>query len=89
MYARRFVAFVVAHERRQCRAVRREWKRSLSTSTGILADVATADYVLSRAVGELDLVVTPYGGDLRSAVPLSVYAMAPQCRVVGLEPERG
>lgn len=54
----------------------------------IIAGQGTAAYELFEEVGPLDLLFVPVGGGgLISGCALAAAALAPQCRVVGVEPE--
>ena len=56
----------------------------------IVAGAGTAAKELLEEVGPLDLLVTPCGGGgLLSGSSLSAAALAPQCRVIGVEPAAG
>jgi threonine dehydratase len=54
----------------------------------VIAGQGTAAKELFEEVGELDLLLVPCGGGgLLSGAALSARALAPRCRVVGVEPE--
>jgi threonine dehydratase len=56
----------------------------------IIAGQGTAALELLREVGELDLLlVCVGGGGLISGCAIAAHALAPKCRVVGVEPEAG
>jgi threonine dehydratase len=56
----------------------------------VIAGAGTAAKELLQEVGPLDLLLVPCGGGgLLSGSALSVRALAPKCRVVGVEPEAG
>ncbi len=56
----------------------------------VIAGAGTAARELLQEVGPLDLLLVPCGGGgLLSGSALSARALAPKCRVVGVEPEAG
>ncbi len=56
----------------------------------IVAGQGTAALELLRETGELDMLLTPCGGaGLLSGCAIATAAMAPGCRVIGVEPEAG
>ena len=56
----------------------------------IVAGQGTAAMELIEEVGELDYLLTPFGGGgLLAGTILAAKAMAPSCRVYGVEPEAG
>lgn len=56
----------------------------------VIAGQGTAAKELFEEVGELDAVITPLGGGgLLSGTALAARALAPGCRVYGVEPEAG
>ncbi|WP_395446830.1 threo-3-hydroxy-L-aspartate ammonia-lyase [Aminobacter sp. UC22_36] len=56
----------------------------------IIAGQGTAAVELFEEVGELDILITPLGGGgLLAGCALSAKALAPNCRVIGVEPEAG
>lgn len=56
----------------------------------IVAGQGTAAKELLEEVGPLDVLVVPCGGGgLLSGTALSAHALAPECRVIGVEPEAG
>jgi threonine dehydratase len=56
----------------------------------VIAGQGTAVLELIEEIGEIDLLVAPLGGGgLLAGSALSVRAMAPSCKVVGVEPEAG
>lgn len=56
----------------------------------IVAGQGTAALELLRETGELDMLLTPCGGaGLLSGCAVAATAMAPGCRVIGVEPEAG
>lgn len=56
----------------------------------VIAGQGTAAVELIEEVGEIDLLVVPLGGGgLLAGSALAVRALAPACRIVGVEPEAG
>ncbi len=56
----------------------------------IIAGQGTAALELIEEVGQLDILITPLGGGgLLAGCALSAKALAPDCRVIGVEPEAG
>lgn len=56
----------------------------------IIAGQGTAALELIEEVGQLDVLITPLGGGgLLAGCALSAKALAPGCRVIGVEPEAG
>jgi threo-3-hydroxy-L-aspartate ammonia-lyase len=56
----------------------------------VIAGQGTAAHELLQEVGELDAVLTPLGGGgLLSGTALATRALAPACKIYGVEPEAG
>jgi threonine dehydratase len=92
-YGARIVAYDPAKEKREeiAEALRRESDPVLVPPydhADVIAGQGTAAKELFEEVGELDLLLVPCGGGgLLSGSALSARALAPRCRVVGVEPE--
>lgn len=57
---------------------------------GVIAGQGTAALELIEEVGEIDYLVTPLGGGgLLAGSALSAKALAPGCKIIGVEPEAG
>ncbi len=92
-YGARIVAYDPVKEKREeiAEALRRESDPVLIPPydhADVIAGQGTAAQELLEEVGELDLLLVPCGGGgLLSGSALSARALAPRCRVVGVEPE--
>jgi len=92
-YGARIVAYDPAREKREevAEALRREGGSVLVPPydhADVIAGQGTAAKELLEEVGEVDLLLVPCGGGgLLSGSALSARALAPQCRVIGVEPE--
>lgn len=92
-YGARIVAYDPAKEKREeiAEALRREGDPVLVPPydhADVIAGQGTAAKELFEEVGELDLLLVPCGGGgLLSGSALSARALAPRCRVIGVEPE--
>ena len=92
-YGARIVAYDPAREKREeiAEALRREGDPVLVPPydhADVIAGQGTAAKELLEEVGELDvLLVCCGGGGLLSGSALSARALAPRCRVIGVEPE--
>jgi threonine dehydratase len=92
-YGARIVAYDPAREKREevAEALRREGDPVLVPPydhADVIAGQGTAAKELFEEVGELDLLLVPCGGGgLLSGSALSARALAPRCRVIGVEPE--
>jgi len=92
-YGARIVAYDPAKEKREeiAEALRREGDPVLIPPydhADVIAGQGTAAQELLEEVGELDLLLVPCGGGgLLSGSALAARALAPRCRVVGVEPE--
>ncbi len=92
-YGARIVAYDPAKEKREeiAEALRREGDPVLVPPydhADVIAGQGTAAKELLEEVGELDLLLVPCGGGgLLSGSALSARALAPRCRVIGVEPE--
>jgi threonine dehydratase len=92
-YGARIVAYDPAKEKREeiAEALQREGDPVLVPPydhADVIAGQGTAAKELLEEVGELDLLLVPCGGGgLLSGSALSARALAPRCRVVGVEPE--
>jgi threonine dehydratase len=92
-YGARIVAYDPAKEKREeiAEALQREGDPVLVPPydhADVIAGQGTAAKELLEEVGELDLLLVPCGGGgLLSGAALSARALAPRCRVVGVEPE--
>jgi threonine dehydratase len=96
---RGYGATIVSYDKHE--TTREELAAAIAAETGravvppydhphIVAGQGTAARELMEEVGELDLLLTPCGGGgLLSGSAVSASAMAPRCRVVGVEPEAG
>ena len=92
-YGARIVAYDPAKEKREeiAEALRRDGDPVLVPPydhADVIAGQGTAAKELFEEVGELDLLLVPCGGGgLLSGSALSARALAPRCRVIGVEPE--
>jgi threonine dehydratase len=96
---RGYGATIVSYDKHE--TTREELAAAIAAETGrtvvppydhphIVAGQGTAARELMEEVGELDLMLAPCGGGgLLSGSAVSASAMAPRCRVVGVEPEAG
>jgi threonine dehydratase len=92
-YGARIVPYDPARERREeiAEALRREGDPVLVPPydhADVIAGQGTAAKELFEEAGELDVLLVPCGGGgLLSGSALSARALAPRCRVIGVEPE--
>jgi threonine dehydratase len=92
-YGARIVAYDPAREKREeiAEALRREGDPVLVPPydhADVIAGQGTAAKELFEEVGELELLLVPCGGGgLLSGSALSARALAPRCRVIGIEPD--
>jgi threonine dehydratase len=92
-YGARIVSYDPARARREeiAEALRREADPVLLPPydhADVIAGQGTAALELLEETGELDLLLVPCGGGgLLSGSALSARALAPRCRVIGVEPE--
>jgi threonine dehydratase len=92
-YGARIVAYDPAREKREevAEALRREGDPVLVPPydhADVIAGQGTTAKELFEEVGQLDLLLVPCGGGgLLSGSALSARALAPRCRVIGVEPE--
>jgi threonine dehydratase len=94
-YGARVVSYDPARESREAVARALEQEQGLALippfdHPHVIAGQGTAARELFAEVGELDVLLVPCGGGgLLSGSALSARALAPRCRVIGVEPEAG